>query len=264
LIRLTISNQRGGVGKTTTAVTLARCLADRGKRVLLIDTDPQGSVSSILGLKPECHLYDFLIKNLSFQACITTAHERIEVMCSNRKTTEAEDIVTAKTLREMVFKQVFREYEKSYDAVLIDVAPSITLFQTCAMLYTQRILVPVAMDSLSVQGASASLQAASSLNTMFEHNPPVKVVALLPVMVDRRHAMTDVVLQTLDTLSKYFSVPILPNIRVDISVVKAARQKQFLVDYDEKAKAVEDYNSMTEVLLPFLEGPNVEFQAQSA
>ena len=110
MIRLTISNQRGGVAKTTTAVTLARCLADRGKRVLLIDTDPQGSISSILGLKPECHLYDFLIKNLTFQACITPAHERVDVICSNRKTTEAEDIVTAQTLREMVFKHLFKEF----------------------------------------------------------------------------------------------------------------------------------------------------------
>ena len=65
MIKLIVSNQRGGVGKTTTATTLARCFADLGKRVLLIDTDSQGSVSAVLGLKLEGTLYDFLISQIA-------------------------------------------------------------------------------------------------------------------------------------------------------------------------------------------------------
>src|ERR1017187_9278272 len=75
LIRLVISNQRGGVAKTTTAVILARSFAGKGKRVLLIDTDSQGSIRTILGLKPEFHLADFLIRNMAFRECVVHACE---------------------------------------------------------------------------------------------------------------------------------------------------------------------------------------------
>ena len=79
MIRLVISNQRAGVAKTTTAVTLARSFADIGRKVLLIDTDSQGSIRIILGLKPEFHLADFLIRNMAFRECVVTASERTEL-----------------------------------------------------------------------------------------------------------------------------------------------------------------------------------------
>src|SRR6476661_3944315 len=89
-IKIVVSNQRGGVAKTTTTLTLARYLADTGKKVLVIDTDPQGSITPLLGLKPTANLYDFLIRNFRFEECLTKAHDKIDVLCSMRNTTEAE------------------------------------------------------------------------------------------------------------------------------------------------------------------------------
>ena len=129
MIKIVVSNQRGGVGKTTTAATLARCFAELGKRVLLIDTDSQGSVSAVLGLKPEYTLYDFLITQIAFKMCVVPAHPRIDVLCSDRRTMEAEDVITSRMGREMAFEQAFIPHEQEYDTVLIDVAPSLTLFQ---------------------------------------------------------------------------------------------------------------------------------------
>ena len=113
MIRIVISNQRGGVAKTTTTATLARLFADRGLKVLVIDTDPQGSVASVLGLKPRNHLYQFLISKLVFEDCVVAAGENIHVMCSNRQTVEAEAMLMATLARELVFQNLFTPVERA-------------------------------------------------------------------------------------------------------------------------------------------------------
>ena len=238
MIRLVVSNQRGGVAKTTTAVNLARCFADRGLKTLLIDTDSQGSIGTILGLKPQFTLHDFLIRQMLLKECVVPAHDRIDVLCSDRKTMQAEDIISGQTLREVHFEQVFGETgaDKEYEAVVIDVAPSLTLFQTCAMLYTKQVLIPAAMETL--QGASASISSASELNRLFKREPGISSIGILPVMVNNRLQMTQTVINALTDMSQELKVPLLPPIRTDTAVVKAARSKMFLADFDPKSKAL--------------------------
>jgi len=251
VIRIVVSNQRGGVAKTTTAVSLARCFADRQLKTLLIDTDSQGSISTILGLKPQFTLHDFLIRQMVLKECVVQAHDRIDVLCSDRKTAQAEDIISGQTLREVHFEQVFGETgaDREYDAVVIDVAPSLTLFQTCAMLYTKQVLIPAAMETLSVQGASASISSASELNRLFKRQPGIASIGILPVMVNNRLQMTQTVMAALTDMSRELRVPLLPGIRTDTGVVKAARAKMFLADFDPKSKALEDYEKAADILL---------------
>jgi chromosome partitioning protein len=246
MIRLVISNQRGGVSKTTTTTTLAREFADRGKRVLVIDTDPQGSISSVLSLRPEYGLYNFVIEKLLFDDCIVKVSPNIHVLCSSRETTKVETILMGNVAREHAFSQLFSQVEKDYDVVLIDVSPSITLLQTCAMVYAERVLIPIGMDTLSFQGAMASIEASKSLNQLLKAN--IRTVGLLPVMVDRRLAMTTTVLDGLEGMSKGMNIPLLHSIRTDQSVTKAARAGQFLIDYDPKCKAAEDYHLVADEL----------------
>ena len=250
MIRLVISNQRGGVSKTTTTTTLARAFADRGKRVLMIDTDPQGSISSVLGLKPEHGLYNFVIEKLRFDDCIVKVSDQVHVLCSNRETTKVETILMGNVAREHAFSQLFSQVDHDYDVVLIDVSPSITLLQTCAMVYAERVLIPIGMDTLSFQGAMASIEASKSLNQLLKVN--IQTVGLLPVMVDRRLAMTSTVLEGLEGLSKGTKIPLLPGIRTDQSVTKAARAGRFLFDFDPKCKAAEDYNAVADELAKLL------------
>jgi chromosome partitioning protein len=252
VLRLVISNQRGGVAKTTTATTLARYLADLGQRVLLIDTDPQGSCHTILGLKPQNFLYNYLIQKLVFRECITEALPNIHLLASNRATVEAETVISAYTAREMTLLNVLSQVEMDYDAVIIDVAPSINLLQTCAMVYARTLLVPVAMDTLSLQGAWGSLVAADTLNKALRVPEPIRAVAFLPVMVNRRLAMTELVMKSLDELSTQYKVPILTAVRTDQAVNKCARSRSFLADYDPKSKALEDYEVAFGELLALL------------
>jgi chromosome partitioning protein len=148
---------------------------------------------------------------------------------------------------------------------LIDVAPSISLFQTCAMVYTQQVLIPVDMDILSVQGATASIQAGEMLNGMLAGGLNIRVAGLLPVKLDRRLAMTDVVLNTLSSISEKRRVPVYSGIRTDQSVVKAARSRQFLADFDPRSKALEDYEALADCLLnQFAPGEVVRIDEKTA
>jgi hypothetical protein len=177
-------------------------------------------------------------------------------VCSDRRTQQAEDIITTQAFREITFEQMFSPHEDGYDAMVIDVAPSLTLFQTCAMVYTKQVC-PCRYGTPSVHGAAASMQAGQSLNSLFKRKPDICVVGILPVMVDRRLNVTDIVMNTLGELSRRDAVPILPAIRTDKSVVKAGRHKQFLVDFDPKSKALEDYTKATDELLHLLRSATV-------
>lgn len=250
MIRLVISNQRGGVTKTTTTHTLARCFADRGLRVLMIDTDSQGSLSSVLGVTTQHHLHQFIVENYRWKDCISSVHPGIDILCSNRQTVETEGVLMGRMGREMTFQTIFPQVDQDYDVVLIDVAPSITLLQTCAMIYAQQLLIPVSMDPLSLQGAAAAIETANTLNKLFRMS--IQPIAFLPVMVDRRLQMTDVILKSLDSLASAHNMPVLHAIRTDTTPTKAQRTRQFLVDFDSKCKAMEDYQIASNELLDHL------------
>ena len=250
MIKLVIANQKGGVAKTTSSLSLARAFAERGLKVLLIDTDSQGSLATALGLKVTNSLYHFLISNYRFKDCILPAHPNVDVLCSTRETIEAEGILTPRPGRELIFQVTLAPVEKDYDVIMIDVAPSITLLQSCAMMYTQQVVIPLTMDPLSLQGAFAAIQSSRSLNTLFKAS--VRPAAILPVMVDRRLQMTDLIFESIQAISEEHGIPVLHSIRTDSTVQKATRSKKFLLDFDPKCKAVEDYRIASDQLLEHL------------
>jgi chromosome partitioning protein len=241
MIRVVISNQRGGVGKTTTALTFARFLADEGQKVLLIDTDPQGSVEAALGLKAQRHLAHFVAHKYALSECLVHAHDKIEVLCSNRETLQAESALMGAQAREVVLQHLLAPVEKAYDAVIIDVAPSISMLQTSAMVYAKNVLIPVDMDSLSLTGAGASVTAIGQLNQFI--NVGARAIALLPTQVDRRMQMTQIVMEALKAFGEKYSIPVVNEIRTDATVPKATRSRKFLVDYDPECKAAQDYKA---------------------
>jgi len=250
MMKLMIGNQKGGVGKTTTAIILARCLADRGLRTLLIDSDPQGSVTVTLRLKPEAYLADFILNQLRLPDCVVHVAERMDVLCGNRETTSMEQRIFTMYGREHVFQNAFGMYEETYDAIVVDVAPSISLLQACSMVFCQNILIPVSMDTLSVSGAGATIFSAKTIGDSVR--APIRPMALLPTIVNRRYGLTDVVMKMIGQLSENYNIPVLNTIRTDQAIGKAARLHRMLVDVDPKAKALEDYEAATTSLLNML------------
>jgi chromosome partitioning protein len=226
-------------------------------RVLVVDADPQGSLAVILGLEPPAFLYDLLIEKLAIRECVVSARPGLDIICGNRFTTDAETKTMGMPGSEFLFRHLLLDYERSYDAVLIDVAPSISLFQTCAMVYAQNVLVPVDMDILSVQGATSTIHACETLNRMLEHGLNIRPLGMLPVKLNRRLAVTDIVLDTLSSISERREVPIYGPIRTDQSVVRSAVERRFLADYDPKSKALEDYEQLAETLIARFTKPEV-------
>jgi chromosome partitioning protein len=250
MIKLMIGNQKGGVGKTTTAITMARCLADRGLRTLLIDSDPQGSITVTLRLKPEAYLSDFILNQLRLADCIVPVAERLDVLCGNRETTAMEQRIFTMYGREHVFQNAFRMYEESYDAIVVDVAPSISLLQACSMVFCQNVLIPVSMDTLSVSGAGATIFSAQTIGDSVR--TLIRSIGLLPTIVNRRYGLTDVVMKMIAQLSETYKIPVLNTIRTDQIIGKAARLHKMVADVDPKAKALEDYEAATSAIMEIL------------
>ncbi len=253
MLRLVIANQRGGVSKTTTTHTLARIFAGKGMRVLLVDTDSQGSLGQVLGLKPARFLHEFIVNDLAFEECIVSVHPLIDVLCSNRDNNKAEISLQGMSFGELAFMRLFGRVEKRYDAVMVDVAPSINILQTCAMVYTKNVLIPVAMDVLSLQGAVACLETTRLLSGQMQAE--IKAVGLLPSKIDQRYNLTRFTIEALEEISERYRVPLLHPIRTDAMVPKAERARQFLLDADPTCKALEDYQIVADQILEILHVP---------
>lgn len=261
MLKLMVGNQKGGVAKTTTAITMARCLADRGFRTLLIDSDPQGSIAVTLRLRPSYYLADFILNQLRLPDCVTEVSPNLQVLCGNRETTAMEQRIFTMYGREHVFQNAFRAYEDAYDAIIVDVAPSISLIQACSMVFCENVLIPVSMDTLSVSGAGATIFSAKTISESVR--TPIRAIGLLPTIVNRRFGLTEVVMQMVEQLSKAYAIPVLPGIRTDQMIGKAARMHKMLVDVDAKAKALEDYDAATSSLIETL-GVKVERRHDAA
>lgn len=252
MFKLTIANQKGGVGKTTTTLTLARDLADRGKKVLIVDTDPQGNISSSLRIQGPRTLYNIVVEKLAISQVVVKIGENIDAILSTNKTSKLEAVIAGETAKELLFFSLLETVEHDYDVVLFDVAPSISNLQSCSIAFSRNVLIPVGMDSLSIEGAIASLGTISVLNQFLRLD--CKCVGLLPTMIDNRLSITQRVLRSLERLSEENNIPMLPGIRTDQAVNKSLEACVFLQDYEPQSKALQDYRAVSEKLLKALDG----------
>jgi chromosome partitioning protein len=239
VIRLVVTNQRGGVGKTTTAINYACYLAQRNYRTLLIDTDPQGSVGIMLGLLPDGFLSHCLLQERTLPQCVMSAQENLDVLCSNKQTVEAELRLSASASPQTALTSTIGPFEDLYSAVVLDVSPSIGLLQTCAMVYARRVLLPVNMDLLSLNAANAVCDTVRVLNDWLSE--PILVVGLMPCQVHKGLSITHLAEEGLQTVSAKFGVPVLPAVRTDQSVNRAFTVRQPLLAFDPTSRAAQDY-----------------------
>ncbi len=241
--KICIINQKGGVGKTTTITNLAFGLESAGKRVLVIDLDPQGNVSTCVNARSDKDIYDVLVNNANASLCVKNVITNLDLISSKETLTKAELMLAGESSRETVLKRKLATIS-GYDFVLLDCAPSLGLLNQNAMLYADEIFIPTSTDALGVVGLTTMIKAIDKLNEVFNHN--AKITCVIPTMYDSRSKICKT---TLVDLKNSFNSLLADPIRVSSKLKEAPKFGKSIFEYDKKGHAAKDYALLIDKVL---------------
>ncbi|MBN1776947.1 MAG: ParA family protein [Clostridiales bacterium] len=198
---IAIANQKGGVGKTTTAINLSACLAELGKEILLVDFDPQGNTSSGLNVRAEDDtVYEAVLGGVPMARCIfPTMLRHLHVVPSDIRLANAEPALVNAQEREFHLKKALAPVVNDYDYVFIDCPPSLGLLTVNALTAAQRLIVPIQCEYYALEGLSSLTYTIDLIKR--RSNPGLDIEGMLLTMLDGR---TNLGIQVVDTVKKHF------------------------------------------------------------
>ncbi|WP_107838681.1 ParA family protein [Metasolibacillus meyeri] len=238
---IAIANQKGGVGKTTTSVNLSACLAYLGKRVLLIDIDPQGNATSGVGINKadvQSCIYDVIIDDEDITATILQAKvENLFVVPATISLAGAEIELVSAISREGKLKNALQPIRQDYDYIIIDCPPSLGLLTINALTASDSIIIPVQCEYYALEGLSQLL---STVRLVQKHlNPQLMIEGVLLTMLDAR---TNLGLQVIEEVKKYFQDKVYKTIIPrNIRLGEAPSHGKPIIVYDAKSRGAEMY-----------------------
>jgi len=241
--RLAIFNHKGGTGKTTTSVSIAAGFAQRGLKVLLVDTDSQGNVGVSLGVKAEKTLYHVLVMGVRAGDAAVRVRPNLDLIVSNETLAAAELFLAGKQNRDRVLRERLASAFDDYDVILLDCSPSLSLMNQNALVVADGIVVPVACDFLSLVGVRQVIKTVKNVNQLLHH--PVQIQGVLPTFFDARARICR---DAVDALKEHFGDRVLPPIRQATRLKEAPAQGKTIFEYAPESNAAEDYARVVDIL----------------
>lgn len=246
---IAVANQKGGVGKTTTAINLSACLAEKGKNVLVVDTDPQGNTTSGFGIDKnflEYTIYDLMLGECSIQDCIIKdAIKNISIVPSNVNLAAAEIELIGIDKKEFILKQEVDWIKDNYDFIIIDCPPSLSMLTINAMTTADSVLVPIQCEYYALEGLS---QLIHSVNLIKERlNPNLEMEGVVFTMFDSRTNLSNQVVENVkNNLKENVCKTVIPR---NIRLAEAPSYGMPITMYEPKSAGAESYRDLADEIL---------------
>ncbi|HIQ75790.1 MAG TPA: ParA family protein [Candidatus Cottocaccamicrobium excrementipullorum] len=251
---IAIANQKGGVGKTTTAINLSACLAEAGQKVLMVDFDPQGNGTSGLGLEKgniENTVYELLVGECSIDECITeSVQEHLDVLPSDVNLAGAEIELLDVEDKESLLRKYLNEVRDQYDFILIDCPPSLNLLTINALTAADTVLVPIQCEYYALEGLTQVMKTINLVKKKL--NPSLEMEGVVFTMYDARTNLSlEVVESVKSNLNQNIYKTIIPR---NVRLAEAPSHGMSINLYDSRSTGAESYRLLAAEVISRGEG----------
>ncbi len=244
-----VANQKGGVGKTTTAINISASLAAAGRKVLLIDTDPQGNSTSGVGIDKDNldgSLYDLYTGSRSIEEImLDSGVENLKIISSNIELIGAELELSGKENRETILKRSVESIKNRFDYIFIDCPPSLSLLTLNALVAADSLLIPMQCEYYALEGISMLLRTFNLIKDSF--NPDLEIEGIVLTMFDGRNTLAH---QVSDELRRHFGEKVYRTlIPRNVTLAEAPSHGKPVIQYDIRSRGAQSYLELAKEMM---------------